>query len=191
MDAIAHEPSLLIRSSMCGRPDWFRSVRDRGRVPARCSSQSGIPQTRSPRWLPASDGLPPDSPVADRRVRAGRLPALAVVLVPRPSPIGLTAAGLFAAGEVSRADSRVRSPSTFTCARWPAETSALDALPEAYHNPAAVWWGALAASPVIREPAGHRRTGRCCPRSNTWCGLRLSARGVMRESGEEAEQAGP
>ena len=52
---------------------------------------------------------------------------------------------------MSRADSRVRSPGTFTCARRPAATSGLDAVPEAYHNPAAVWWGALAASAVIRD----------------------------------------
>ena len=58
-------------------------------------------------------------------------------------PIGLTAAGLFAEGEVSRADSRVRSPGTLTCARCPAVRSALDAVPEAYDNPAAVWWGPL------------------------------------------------
>ena len=31
----------------------------------------------------------------------------------------------------------------FTCARCPAVTSALDAVPEAYDNPAAVWWGAF------------------------------------------------
>ena len=52
---------------------------------------------------------------------------------------------------MSRADSRVRPPGTLTCARCPAVTSALDAGPEAYHNPAAVWWGAFAASPVIRD----------------------------------------
>jgi hypothetical protein len=44
---------------------------------------------------------------------------------------------------VSRAASRVRSPGTFTCARCPAVTAALDAVPEAYHDPAAVWWGPL------------------------------------------------
>jgi hypothetical protein len=38
---------------MCGHPDPFRSVRDLGRVPARCSWPSGIPEGRSPRWLPA------------------------------------------------------------------------------------------------------------------------------------------
>ena len=75
----------------------------------------------------------------------------AVVLVPAPPPIGLTAADLFAGGEVSRADSRVRSPGIFTCARCPAVTSALDAGPEAYHNPAAGWWGTFAASAVIRN----------------------------------------
>ena len=84
---------------------------------------------------------------------ARRLPAPAVVPGPRPSPIGLTAADLFAGGEVSRADSRVRSPGTFTCARCPAARSVLDAGPEGYHNPAAVWWGAFAASAVIRTQA--------------------------------------
>ena len=60
-----------------------------------------------------------------------------------PPPIGLTAAYLFAGGEGSRADSRVRSPAILTCACCPAVRSALDAVPEAYHNPAAVWWGPL------------------------------------------------
>jgi hypothetical protein len=60
-----------------------------------------------------------------------------------PSPIGLTAADLFAGGEVSRADSRVRWPGTFTDACCPAVRSALDGVLEAYHNPAAVWWGPL------------------------------------------------
>jgi hypothetical protein len=45
--------NLLIRSSMGGWPDPFRSVRDLDRVPARCSWPSGIPESRSPRWLPA------------------------------------------------------------------------------------------------------------------------------------------
>ena len=52
---------------------------------------------------------------------------------------------------MSRADSRVRSPGTFPCARCPAGTSALDAGPEACHNLAAVWWGVFAASVVIRD----------------------------------------
>ena len=52
---------------------------------------------------------------------------------------------------MSGADSRVRSPGIFTCARCPVVTSALDAVPEAYHNPATVWWGAFAASAVIRD----------------------------------------
>jgi hypothetical protein len=50
---------------------------------------------------------------------------------------------------VSSADSCVHSPGTLTCARCPAVRSALDAGPEAYDNPAAVWWGAFAASAVI------------------------------------------
>ena len=52
---------------------------------------------------------------------------------------------------MSRADSRVRQPGSFTCAGCPAVRSALDAGLEAYHYPAAVWWGAFAASPVIRD----------------------------------------
>jgi hypothetical protein len=46
-------------------------------------------------------------------------------------------------------DWRVRAPGTFPCAGCPARTSALDAVAEAYHNPAAVWWGAFAVSVVI------------------------------------------
>ena len=38
---------------------------------------------------------------------------------------------------------------TFDLYRCPAGTAALDAVPEAYHNPAAVWWGAFAPSPVM------------------------------------------
>ena len=37
----------------------------------------------------------------------------------------------------------------FDLCRCPARTSGLDAGPEAYHNPAAVWWGAFAVSVVI------------------------------------------
>jgi len=66
-----------------------------------------------------------------------------------PPPIGLTAADPFAGGQVSRADLRVRSPGTLTYARRPAARSGLDAVPEAYHNLAAVWWGAFAASGVM------------------------------------------
>jgi len=68
-------------------------------------------------------------------------------------PIGLTAADPFAGGKVSRVASRIRSPGSFTCTRCPAGTAALDAVPEGYHNPAAVWWGAFAASMVIRDQA--------------------------------------
>ena len=46
-------PSLLIRSSMCGRPDPFRSVRDLGRVPVGCPWKSGESRCRSSVWLPA------------------------------------------------------------------------------------------------------------------------------------------
>jgi hypothetical protein len=46
-------PNLLIRSYLCRRPDPFRSVRDLAGAPFRCSWSSGIPEGRSPRWLPA------------------------------------------------------------------------------------------------------------------------------------------
>jgi hypothetical protein len=44
----------------------------------------------------------------------------------------------------------------------------LDAVPEAYHNPAAVWWGALAPSPVMsswtrRCPSPPTITGKAAP----------------------------
>jgi hypothetical protein len=44
---------LLIRRFLCGHPGSFRSVRDLGRVLARCSCSSGFPEGCSPRWLPA------------------------------------------------------------------------------------------------------------------------------------------
>ena len=43
----------MIRRYLCGHPDPFRSVRDLGRVPARCSRQSGEPECRPSAWLPA------------------------------------------------------------------------------------------------------------------------------------------
>jgi hypothetical protein len=46
-------PNLLIRSHPCGHPDPFRSVRDLGRVPARCSRESEELEGRSSAWLPA------------------------------------------------------------------------------------------------------------------------------------------
>jgi hypothetical protein len=59
----------LTRSSMCGHPDPFRSVRDLGRVPARCSSSSGFPEGCSPRWLPV--WLPAAEDLAGRLVCCG------------------------------------------------------------------------------------------------------------------------
>ena len=43
---------LLIRSSMCGHPDPFRSVRDLGRVTIGCPGISGESRSRSSAWLP-------------------------------------------------------------------------------------------------------------------------------------------
>jgi anti-anti-sigma factor len=76
------------------------------------------------------------------------------------SPIGLTAAGPFAGGTVSRVASRVRKPGGFTCAHCPAVTAALDAVLEAYHNTAAVWWGGLCTLPRSSRHGlgGHRLT---------------------------------
>jgi len=147
-------------------------------------------------WALPCSSLPGDHdcpyvPVADRSLshadRTPRLgapgsrrlrPDLAVLLsapirgvgygpcAPPLPPIGLTAAGLFAGGQVSSADSRVRSPVTLTCARCPAVRSALDAGPEAYDNPAGVWLGAFAASacrprpvPGGSSPGGPSRAG--------------------------------
>jgi hypothetical protein len=45
--------NLLIRSSMYGWPEQFRSVRDLGLVSARCSSESEVSEGRSRPWLPA------------------------------------------------------------------------------------------------------------------------------------------
>ena len=53
----------------------------------------------------------------------------------------------------------VRRQAPFPCARCPAVRSALDAGPEAYRNPAAVWWGALHFPRSCRhEPGGRRQT---------------------------------
>jgi hypothetical protein len=126
---LAAPPGLWPRSQLArcasGRAGWrlSRGVADGYRRSRRCAPH--------PRPAPSGPGCGLWSP-------------------PLP-PIGLTAADLFAGGEVSRTDSRVRSPGIFTYARCPAVTSALDAGPEAYDNPAAVWWGAFAASPVIRD----------------------------------------
>ena len=51
-----------------------------------------------------------------------------------------------------KADLRVRQPGTFTCTRYPAVTSALDAVPEAYHNPEGSLAGGLCTFPVMRSP---------------------------------------
>ena len=55
---------LQIRSSMCGHPDPFRSVRDLGRILVGCSYPSGTSQGRSPGWLPA--WFPMSEVLADR-----------------------------------------------------------------------------------------------------------------------------
>jgi hypothetical protein len=86
-----------------------------------------------------------------RRVRSQAPSGPAMVLMRRPSPHRTDCCRAFRRREVSRADSRVRSPGTFTCTRCPAARSALDAGPGAYHTPAAVWWGAFAVSVVIRD----------------------------------------
>ena len=48
-----HAPGLLIRRYPRRHPDSFRSVRDLGPFPARCSGESGLPQGCSSGWLPA------------------------------------------------------------------------------------------------------------------------------------------
>ena len=54
---------LLIRSHPCGHPDPFRSVRDLGCFPARCSCTSKVPEGCSPgarlrSWCSEEDGRP-------------------------------------------------------------------------------------------------------------------------------------
>ena len=102
-------------------------------------------------------------------------------------PIGLTAAGVFAGGEVSRDNSRVRSPGTLTCARCPAGRSALDAGPEAYHNPAASLVGAFAVSAVIWDRLGIIEPGSGSPRKRTWPGV---SPGGFRDGGRTKVHGG-
>ena len=64
---------------------------------------------------------------------------------------------------MSRVASRVRSPGSFTCTRCPAGTAALDAVPEAYHNPAAVWWGVFASSRSCRTNQAVTDSGQAQP----------------------------
>ncbi len=68
---------LLIRSSMCGHPDPFRSVRDLGLVSARCSAKSEVSEGCPSRWLPA--WLP-----ADPARRPSAFPGTAPVTAPIP-----------------------------------------------------------------------------------------------------------
>jgi hypothetical protein len=56
--------------------------------------------------------------------------------------------------EVSRADSRVRQPGSFTGSGCPTVPAALDAGPEAYHDRAGVWWGFFALSLVMASWRG-------------------------------------
>jgi hypothetical protein len=111
------------------------------------------------RWLPLAAAVAVAVAVAvtvavirAARTRLATFPARPWSLCAAPLPIGLTAADLFAGGEVSRADSRARRPGNLSDSRCPAVTSALDAGPEAYHNPAAVWWGPLHLPPACRPP---------------------------------------
>jgi hypothetical protein len=70
--ASSSRPHLQIRRYLRGDPNPFRSVRDLGLVPARCSGESGISEIRSSRWLPA--WLPVGEGLPDRlacRVRSG------------------------------------------------------------------------------------------------------------------------
>src|SRR5271155_6064881 len=49
----------LIRRYLCGHPDPFRTVRDLGRVSARCSGKSEESEGRSSAWLPAAHDVWP------------------------------------------------------------------------------------------------------------------------------------
>ena len=107
----------------------------------------------------------------------------------RPSPpIGLTAADLFAGGKVSRADSRVRSPGTFTFARCPAVRSACRTGGVSQSGGSLV--GGLCSFRGHPGPKGHCRTGGWSSQSNNVRGSSASAprgsgprRGVARLAG--------
>ena len=115
---IPRELNPLIRRYSYRRPASFRAVRDLGRVPARCSRESGELGGRSCAWLPA--WLPAhvtpgtmrrwsSSPTSDLRPARGPRPALL-----RPPPPNPTAAGPGDGRVRSRPSSRVHELGSFT-----------------------------------------------------------------------------
>ena len=85
---------LQIRRYLRGRPEPFRSVLDLGRLTPSCPVKYGEAPKSFVRVAPSM------APTRQDLSAPSTFPPL--------PPIGLTAAGLFAEGKVSRADSRVR-----------------------------------------------------------------------------------
>ena len=73
------------------RPDLFRSVCDVGLVPGRCSCESGISKSCSPRWLPAwlpvDDGVTPWSSSPSPGLFPAIWPRPVLPQAPPPNPV--------------------------------------------------------------------------------------------------------
>ena len=88
----------------------------------------------------------PDSRAASA---PGTFPLRCAPCAPPLPPIGLTAAVLFAGGEVLRTLRVYVNQAPLPVLVGLRAQLPLDAVPEAYHNRAAVWWGAFAASSFV------------------------------------------
>jgi hypothetical protein len=118
MPSVWPHSNLLIRSHPCGHPDPFRSVRDLGRVPARCSPESEELEGRSSAWLPAWLPAAHDTGHCDALVLVTNIgPSADEGTAPCPAqtpPPNPTAAGPGDGRVLSRPSSRVHEPGSFT-----------------------------------------------------------------------------
>ena len=150
---------LLIRSHPYGCPDSFRSVRDLGRIPARCSRESGELEGRSSAWFPAAPRawhLGALVLITTNGPSSGALAPVCPAQTPPPNP----AAAKPGDGRVlSRLALRVHEPCTFT------EVVALRSQPgltgSGSHGPS---YGGFGGG----HPHFHPHTGRRWPDLITW-----------------------
>ena len=109
---------LLFRRYPCGHPDPFRSVRDLGRVPARCPRESEEVEGRSSPWLPAWLPAAHDTGHRNALVLVSNIgPSADEGTAPCPAqtpPPNPTAAEPGDGRIRSRPSSRVHEPCTFT-----------------------------------------------------------------------------